>query len=164
MPLNAEHAPRPVTLAWLDAEEAIIIRWPGIEGPPGDPVPERISSEVPSHRRPPGHVRHDPRMRPGGGGIADDRLDHRREQLLETFLHGVAARIPPDDHVVLLGPGAVRERLAAQLRAGDSRARRARPIDSRPAGRMTERQLLAWLRMSAGIAPERRRPSSDETD
>ncbi len=163
MPLHAEHAPRPVTLAWLDAEEAIILRWPGIEGPPGDPVPERLTSDVPSRHRPPGHVRHDPRMRRGGGGIADDRLDHRREQLLETFLHGVAARIPPDDHVVLLGPGPVRERLAAQLRAGDSRARRARPIDSRPAGRMTERQLLAWLRMSAGIAPERRRPSPDET-
>jgi hypothetical protein len=41
MSLHAEHAPRPVTLAWLDAEEAIIVRWPGIEGPPGDPVPER---------------------------------------------------------------------------------------------------------------------------
>jgi hypothetical protein len=102
-------------------------------------------------------------MRPGGGGIADDRLEHRREQLLQTFLHGVAARIPPGDHVVILGPGPVRERLAAQLRAGDTKARRARPIDSRPAGRMTERQLVAWLRMSAGIAPERRRPAVDET-
>lgn len=162
MPFHAEPAPRPVTLAWLDAEEAIILRWPGIGGPPGDPVPERLSSDVPSRRRPTGHVRHDPRMRPGGGGIADDRLEHRRDQLLEAFLRGVAARIPPGDHVVLLGPGTVRERLAAELRAGDSRAQRARPIDSRPAGRMTERQLVAWLRMSAGIAPERRRPSADE--
>jgi hypothetical protein len=163
MPLHAEHAPRPVTLAWLDAEEAILLRWPGIGGPPGDPVPERLSSDVPSRHRATGHVRHDPRVRPGGGGIPDDRLERRREQLLESFLHGVAARIPPGDRVVLLGPGPVHERLAAELRAGDSRARRARPIESQPAGRMTERQLVAWLRLSAGIAPERRRRSTDET-
>jgi hypothetical protein len=163
MPLHAEQAPRPVTLAWLDAEEAILLRWPGVEGPPGDPVPERLSSDVPSRHRATGRVRHDPRVRPGGGGIPDDRLERRREQLLESFLRGVAARIPPGDRVVLLGPGSVRERLAAELRADDSRARRARPIESRPAGRMTERQLLAWLRASAGVAPERRRPSMEET-
>ena len=51
MPLHAEHAPRPVTLAWLDAEEAIILRWPGIEGPPGDPAPERLSGVSSSWRR-----------------------------------------------------------------------------------------------------------------
>jgi hypothetical protein len=31
-----------------------------------------------------------------------------------------------------------------------------------PAGRMTDRQLQAWLRLSAGIAPERRRMSAEE--
>ena len=83
-------------------------------------------------------------------------------RLLASFLHGVTARIPPDDRVVLLGPGSVRDRLAADLRAADARARRARPIESRPAGRMTDRQLQAWLRLSAGIAPERRRPPAAE--
>jgi hypothetical protein len=108
-----------------------------------------------------GHVSHDPR-RPGGGGIPDDHLERRREHLLASFLHGVAARIPPDDRVVLLGPGSVRDRLADELRASDARARRARPIESRPAGRMTDRQLQAWLRLSAGIAPERRRLPAEE--
>jgi hypothetical protein len=161
MPLHGEHAPRPVTLAWLDAEEAILLRWPGSGGPPADPVAERFSSDVPSRHRATGHVSHDPR-RPGGGGIPDDRLERRREQLLGAFLHGVAARIPPEDRVVLLGPGSAHERLAEELRAADSRARRARPIESRPAGRMTERQLQAWLRLSAGVAPERRHASADE--
>ena len=161
MPLHAENAPRPVTLAWLDAEEAVLLRWPGTAGPPGDPVPERLSSDVPSRHRAAGHVSHDPR-RPGGGGIPDDRLERRRERLLASFLHGVTARIPPDDRVVLLGPGSVRDRLADELRAADARARRARPIESRPAGRMTDRQLQAWLRLSAGIAPERRRPPAAE--
>ena len=162
MPLHVEHAPRPITLAWLDAEEAILLRCPRIGSPPGDPVPERLSSDVPSRHRAPGHVRHDPRVRPGGG-IPDDRLEWRPEQLLESFLHGVAARIPPGDSVVLLGPGPAHERRVAELRAGDSRVRHARPVESRPAGRMTDRQLVAWLRQSAGVAPERRRPSPDET-
>jgi hypothetical protein len=116
---------------------------------------------VPSRHRAAGHVSHDPR-RPGGGGIPDDRLERRRERLLASFLHGVTARIPPDDRVVLLGPGSVRDRLADDLRAADARARRARPIESMPAGRMTDRQLQAWLRLSAGIAPERRRPPAAE--
>ena len=136
MPLHVEHAPRPITLAWLDAEEAILLRCPGIGSPPGDPVPERLSSDVPSRHRAPGHVRHDPRVRPGGG-IPDDRLERRREP--------------------------AHERRVAELRAGDSRVRRARPVESRPAGRMTDRQLVARLRQSAGVAPERRRPSPDET-
>ena len=37
MPLHGEHAARPVTLAWLDAEEAILFRWPGSGDPPVDP-------------------------------------------------------------------------------------------------------------------------------
>jgi hypothetical protein len=161
MPLHAENAPRAVTLAWLDAEEAILLRWPGVDGPPGDPAPERLTSDVPSRHRATGRVRHDPR-RPGGGGIPDDRLERRREQLLASFVHGVAARIPPDDRVVLLGPGSVREKLADELRASDARARRARTIESRPAGRMTDRQLQAWLRVSAGVAQERRRPPTED--
>jgi hypothetical protein len=85
-------------------------------------------------------VSHDPR-RPGGGGIPDDRLERRREHLLDAFVRAVAARIPPDDRVVLIGPGPVRERLAGEIRATDLQARRTRSIDSRPAGRLTDRQL-----------------------
>ena len=105
---------------------------------------------------------HDPR-RPGGGGIADDRLDRRREHLLDAFVRAVAARIPPDDRVILIGPGPVRERLAGEIRATDLRARRTRSIESRPAGRLTERQLQARLRAVAGTAPERRGTAADET-
>ena len=162
MPLHGQHDSRPVTLAWLDAEEAILLRWSGNGGPPDDPVPERLRSDVPSRHRATGEVRHDPH-RPGGGGVADDRLERRREQLLDAFVRAVAARIPPDDRLFLMGPGAVRERLAGEIRATDLRARRTRPVESRPAGRLTERQLQAQLRVVAGAAPERRGTAADET-
>jgi hypothetical protein len=162
MPLHGELAPRPVTLAWLDAEEAVLFRWPGSGGPPVDPVPKRLRSEVPSRHRATGQVSHDPR-RPGGGGIPDDRLERRREHLLDAFVRAVAARIPPDDRVVLMGPGPVRERLAGEIRATDLRTRRTRSIESHPTGRLTERQLQAQLRIVAGTAPERRGTAADGT-
>ena len=162
MPLHGELAPRPVTLAWLDAEEAVLFRWPGSGGPPVDPVPERLRSDVPSRHRATGQVSHDPR-RPGGGGIPDDRLERRREHLLGAFVRAVAARIPPDDRVVLMGPGPVRERLAGEIRATDLRARRTRSSESHPTGRLTERQLQAQLRIIAGTAPERRGTAADGT-
>ena len=91
------------------------------------------------------------------GKHAGPRVDGPRSS------RGGAARIPPDDRVVLVGPGPVRERLAGEIRVTDLRARRTRSIESRPAGRLTERQLRAQLRLLAGAAPERRGTEADGT-
>ena len=82
------------------------------------------------------------------GKHAGPRVDRPRGS------RGGAARIPPDDRVVLVGPGPVRERLAGEIRVTDLRARRTRSIESRPAGR---------LRLLAGAAPERRGTEADGT-
>lgn len=161
MRLPREHRQRPVTLVWLDADQAILLRSGG-QGTPGasPPEPRRIRSEVPPHHRATGRVHHDPSVRSGGGADPDDLAERRREHLLAAYLREVQAGLPPDDHVVILGPGPVHARLAAQVRADDLRHRRTRPVDDAPAPPLTDRQLRARLLEAAGAAPERRRPAN----
>jgi hypothetical protein len=63
----ATDAPRhpALTLVWIDAREAVVVRWVA-----GTSVVERIESDVPAHHRATGHVRHDPNVRHGGGGVS----------------------------------------------------------------------------------------------
>ncbi len=159
MPLHHGHGPRPVTLAWLDADEAILVRWSPLDGAVQQP-PTRLVSDVPSRHRATGGARHDPQVRAGGGSVADDRIDRRREQRIERYLRTVADQIPADDRVILLGPGAVHERLAVELRQADGRHGHSRPVETAPAQSMTERQLFALLREYAGVPAERRLPTS----
>lgn len=173
MQLHSTPTPRSVTLVWLDADDAILLRWhrggaagdgansasAGGAGGAGATI-ERLSSGVPAHRRATGGLRHNPTFRSGGGAEPDDLVERRRQRLIEQFLRAVADRIPPDDRLVLVGPGQVHERLAAEVRAGDTRHGRDRPVDVASSGPRTERQLVAWLRELAGAAPERRRPAS----
>ncbi len=164
MTLAREHRQRPVTLVWLDADQAILLR----SGSPGSPdarslEPRRIRSEVPPHRRATGRVHHDPSIRSGGGADPDDLAERRRERLLAAYLREVQAAVPPDDHVVILGPGPVHARFAAQLRADDLRHRRTRPVEDAPAPPLTDRQLRARLLEAAGAAPERRLPPNATT-
>jgi hypothetical protein len=156
MRLPGEHRQRPVTLVWLDADQAILLR----SGGPGATAtePRRIHSEVPPHHRATGRAHQDPSIRSGGGADPDDLAERRREHLLATYLRGVQAGLPPDDHLVILGPGHVHARLAAQVRADDLRHRRNRPVEDAPAPPLTDRQLRARLLAAAGAAPERRRP------
>lgn len=161
MRLPREHRQRPVTLVWLDADEAILLRSGDPGSPGGDPPPpRRVRSEVPPHRRATGRVHHDPRVRSGGGADPDDLAERRREHLLAAYLREVMALVPPDDRVVVLGSGPVHGRLAGQLRADDIRHRRTRPVEDAPAPALTDRQLRARLLALAGEEPERRRPAN----
>jgi hypothetical protein len=160
MRLPREHEHRPVTLVWLDADEAIVLRSAVQGAAQEDATPHRIRSEVPPHRRATGHDHHDPRMRSGGGADPDDLAARRREHLLSAYLRRVIALVPPDDHVVVLGPGVVHARLAAQLRADDLRHRRDRPVEDEASAALTDRQLRARLLAVAGASPERRRPAN----
>jgi len=161
MRLHGEHAHRPVTLVWLDADEAILLNR---EGPTGDgvdpPTIRRVRSQVPPHRRATGHDHHDPRARSGGGADPNDLAERRREHLLAAYLREVAALVPDGNRVVILGPGTVRGRLAGELRASDARHRRSRPVEDAATGPLTERQLRARWRELNGTTPERQLPAN----
>ena len=142
---------RPISLVWIDSRMATIVRWVD-----GDPVVERVESDVPVHHRGGMHVRHDPAIRPGGGGGTAATSDEpRRLQHLATFLARVAARVPEGD-LELIGPGVVHERLAAIVRAADPLGERR--ISIAASARLSERQLVARLRRLAGHEPPRGRP------
>jgi hypothetical protein len=161
MRLQREHPHRPVTLVWLDTDEAILLRSGGPVNEGTDPPdPRRIRSEVPPHHRATGRGHHDSRVHSGSGADPDDLAERRREHLLASYLREVAALVPPDDRVVVLGPGPVHARFAAELRAADLRHRRDRPVEEAASAHLTERQLRARLRELSGSAPERRLPAN----
>ena len=147
---RSNHAELPVSLIWIDCEEAVLARWNG------SLTLDRLRSDVPPHHKSTGNVRIDPQTRHGGGGPVEDRLERWRQEHLREFLVLVARRIPATDEVTILGPGVVREHLERLLLADDRRHHRTRTVDTRPSGRLSERQLVARLREMAGTPPKRR--------
>jgi hypothetical protein len=142
--------PHPSTLVWIDAREAVIVRWSG------DAVEvERLRSDVPAHRHATGHVRYDPAVRHGGGRPQTAGEPHRLEHL-KRFVELVADRADTDDDLLIVGPGVVHERLARRVRDLDRSHDRTRIVSCRTAGPATDRQLIARLRLFAGAAPRRR--------
>jgi hypothetical protein len=137
-------------LVWVDAREAVIVRWHG-----GEVQVERLHSDVPAHHRATGHVRHDPNVRHGGGGAQDageaNRLEH-----LARFIDLVATHLPPDGELLILGPGPVRDRLGHRIHETERHIAGGREITVQTAGRLTEPQLVARLRHLAGVEPRRR--------
>lgn len=138
-------------LVWIDAREAILVRLLDDRA-----SLDRLESQVPAHHRSTGHVRHDPRIRHGGGGRKQtagepDRLEH-----LKQFLDQVAARVSGEERVIILGPGTVREHLRNSLQEGDEQMKRTRDISCEPAARLTQRQLVERLRTLLGAQPRRR--------
>jgi hypothetical protein len=129
----------------------VIVRWQD-----DDAKLERIESEVPAHHRATGHVRHDPGVRHGGGGPPQTAGEPHRLEHLERFVELIADRLTPDDDVLILGPGTVRERLEHHVRATDERQGRSRVVSCQPSPQLTDRQLIARLRDFAGLAPRRR--------
>lgn len=160
MRLQREHQHRPVTLVWLATDEAILLRDEGAGEGAEAPVIRRVRSQVPPHRRATGHVHHDPRVRSGGGADPDDLIERRREHLLAAYLRVVAALVPPGDRVVVIGPGPLHGRFAAELRSDDARHRRDRPVEDAPAEPLTERQLRARWRQLSGLVTERQLPAA----
>jgi hypothetical protein len=142
---------RTCTLVWIDAREAVIVGWHGDSA-----QIERVGSDVPAHRRSTGHVRHDPATRHGGGGSPQSAGEPHRLEHLERFVDLVAARLPPDDDLIVLGPGTVREHLERHVREIDDRQGRVRDISAEPSPRRTERQLVARLRHVLDADPPRR--------
>ena len=141
---------RELTLVWIDAREAIVVRW--IEGAP---VLERIESDVPPHHRATGHVRHDPGGCHGGGPPKTAGEPHRLEHLAR-FLDTVADVLPDEDDLLVVGPGTVHEHLARLIRERDGQDRGGRAIASEAATRSTRGQLVARLRRARGEEPRRR--------
>ena len=138
---------RPVTLVWIDARVARIVRWMD-----GGATIDRVESDVPAHRGSAGHVRHDPTIRSGGGGSATAG-EPRRLEHLARFLDAVAHRLPEGD-LELIGPGTTHERLAGVLRGTDPHGSRRIHVTASPP--RTDRQLIAALRRLSGHEPRRR--------
>ena len=143
---------RSSTIVWIDAREAVIVRWRDAEA-----HLERISSDVPAHHRATGHVRHDPAIRQGGGGGAPQTAGepHRLEHLGQ-FVDDVADRLPDDDDLLILGPGTVHERLGREVGERDRRHGHHRLVTCEATPPVTDRQLIARLRhLSGSDAPRR---------
>jgi hypothetical protein len=137
------------TLVWVDAREAVIVRWEHDHA-----RIERLGSDVPAHRRSSGGVRHDPARH--GGGVPSTAGEPHRLEHLARFIERVADRLPAEDDLLILGPGTVREHLERHVREADDRHGRTRAITSAASGRRTEPQLVARLRAAEGTAAPRR--------
>lgn len=139
-------------LVWIDAKEAILVRWGGDEA-----TIDRVRSDVPGRRRSTGHVRHDPGIRHGGGGTPQSAGEPRRLEHLRRFVGEVTTRIQPDENVLILGPGTVRNLLEVSLHETDGPVPGERLVTSEAAARRTDPQLVARLRELIGDEPPRRK-------
>lgn len=135
---------------WIDGTSAVVARWVG------HPVLLRVEDEVPSRHRSTGHIRHDPAVRHGGGGVLAEQLERDRLRHRSAHLRHVAALVPDTGPVLVMGPGSARLELERILVAADRRRRRERPVLCEASGRLTDRELIARLRASVGAAPDRR--------
>ena len=142
------------TLVWVDERRACILQW--IDS---DAAIQRLTSTVPPRRRSTGHVRHDPATRHGGGG-AEGTGEPRRLEHLAAFIREIVAEIPATGHLVIVGPGETRDHVASAVREADAGHRFVRVVESEPAERLTERQLVARLRELNGSAALRERNGS----
>lgn len=135
---------RSTTIVWIDARQAVIVRWQDSEA-----RLVRIDSDVPAHHRATGHVRHDASVRPGGGVPKAAGEPHRLEHLAQ-FLDEVAGRLPDDDDLLILGPGTVHERLQRDVAERDRRHGLDRLVTSEASPRLSDRQFAAKLRHLTG--------------
>ncbi|MFO1539264.1 MAG: hypothetical protein ACKOTZ_02290 [Chloroflexota bacterium] len=143
--------PDPATIVWIDSREAIVARLDG-----DAPAVVRMESAIPAHRTSTGHVAHTPTLRHGGGGSPQDAGELHRQEHIERFLATVTAALPDGERLLILGPGTIRERLEARVRADDRRRRRTRAVTSEAASRTTERRIVERLRAENGALPPRR--------
>ena len=147
---SAPASPRALTLVWIDAREAIVVRRPA-----GAAVFAVIRSDVPAHHRATGHVRHEPGIRHGGGGRPQTAGEPHRLEHLARYVDAVAGRLPRDDDVLVLGPGTVREHLVRRLAEDDARRHAGRSVGTEASARLSHRQLAARLAELSGEPPRR---------
>jgi len=141
---------RPHALVWIDSHEAIVVRWADDQA-----RIERIVSEIPPPHVTNAHVRHDPTIRHGGGGAPEAEAS-RRAAYLDRFLKAVAAGLPDDADLTVLGPGTTHQRLATVVQGSDTTHHRERWVETRTSSRKTDRQLVAILREIEGDEAPRR--------
>lgn len=127
-----------VTLAWIDSRQAHIVRWRD-----GQAQLAHLESDVPAHRTETGFTPQD--------AVEGHRLEH-----LARFVKQVAAQLPPDDDLLLIGPGTVREHLANEVAEQDAQHHHTRRVACRAAGPLTVPQLVATLRHEIGDEPPRK--------
>jgi hypothetical protein len=77
---------------------------------------------------------------------------------VRRFLADVAEELTDADEVRIVGPGTIPGRLATEIGEQDHRANRTRTVSCEPAGRMTDRQLVARMREAVGSPPRRQLP------
>jgi hypothetical protein len=147
---SATLLPSRANVIWVDGRQAIVAFWVGY------PIVSAFAADIPARHRSTGHLRHDPAVRHGGGGVPDDRIARERAGHVARHLGRVAGAVPTTGPVLVLGPGELGEMLGARLRTADRRAHRQRPVDVKASGPLTERQLVARLRVLAGAPPKRR--------
>jgi hypothetical protein len=145
-----EQDERPHALVWIDSQEAIVVRWEDDQA-----RIERLTSELPDHHESPGHLRHDPAIR-HGGGRSQDTVESRRHEYLGRFVRDVTHRLPHDTDLTVLGPGTTRDHLVRTIRASDAEHHHDRRVVGRRSSRKTDRQLVALLRELEGDAAPRR--------
>lgn len=141
---------RPHALVWVDSQEAIVVRWQDDQA-----RIERITAEIPEHHDSPGHLRHDPAVR-HGGGRSQETEEARRREYTARFLKEVTNGLPTDADLTVLGPGTTHEHLTKVVRASDTEHHRVRQVTSQRSSRKTDRQLVALLREIEGEVPPRR--------
>jgi len=138
-------APDRFALVWIDAEGARILRW-------REKVTEvRVPSEIPVHERSTYHVRHDPRVRHGGGGRGADEAARHRTEHVRQFLSRVEDAILAEEALEVLGTGELCQRLASQIRRHDRTHHRDRTITVDHSMRLTRPQLVARLKERVGL-------------
>ena len=147
-----EHRPETAagSAVWVDGTRAVVVRWVG------HAIVDHVEDDVPSRHRSTGHIRHDPAVRHGGGGIVAEQVERDRMRHRAAHLRRVAALVPVTGPVLVLGPGSARLELEHAVAAADRRCRRDRSVWSEASGRLTDRELIARLRASIGASADRR--------
>ena len=131
------------TGVWISANSATVLRWS-----PELTVRHRIDSTVPGRHRSTG--RPPTEKHPAGEGHRDEHM--------RTFFAQVAQALAVDDDLLLVGDGEVVEHFAELVRTDDEGHGRTRRIEVEKGGPLTERQLLARIRIFAGSPAKRHLP------
>lgn len=129
------------TLVWIDSRQAQVVRWRN-----GAEKIDRFESDVPVHRHSTGR----------DSSAPQDEVEGRRLEHLARFVESIAARVAPDDELLVMGPGTVHEQLAQHIQLADRDARRQRLVTCKSAAQLTDGQLVAELRAYVGSPAPRK--------
>lgn len=146
-------APEEVGVVWIDARQAVIVRW----GDDDEPVLEWVDSGVPARRKAVGSVRRGPARPTGGGRVGGHGNKNRYLDQMRYYFAEVADQIADLEHVEIAGRGLPHEEFAELLNQLAEKSNDELTVSTRSlARRPSERQLAARLRKLAGQSLPRR--------